>query len=588
MSSNLLKNKFNLLFLILFVFLFFYFFSNTTQNFSNEFEPCNRNLGISKTNYEIISEDLYLSKDFNNIFCLGKIIKFYESDENNGTLVIGSNPKVKELLEISSIFLLLLILFTKKHFLHIVSLITTFNIYFLYLLTNPENTFFFFIYEHRYFLLGFLLLLNIKNTNIYIFIFSFYFFFFIEYQYFGIFIFIIYLFNQFKYKVNNVSSNLLKLTSLIFLSSRYLSGYYENLYNYWSTLSPHNYLNTIRFWDIQWFLAKLNCNINEGLNYNYNYSSLYFNCPNQYSYGPLSDLIGIRLNIWNLSLMISLISICILYFFYIKLFNYYLNEKIFLTILLISPPMNFLLDRINFDLIILLIVSYLLYKNKTVNTWRSFILLFLSGIKLHTIGSIVGIIFFSIKNKLKKLISISISSLISLVLLITFVRRYLGNSEISRASREDLAYGVLVDSQFISNQLSININIIYISIVLLIASISLILFIRNKDEALVFSDNEILFFSLSTWFLITTLYENYAYRYPIFFLLFFLTSIKSNKNTKTAILGMILLAPFPVVNTSIQMLIFLIHRVFHYSVVVFLSSQLLKKIFTPIENNEQI
>ena len=580
MSSYIVKNKLNFLNLFIFILLFSYFFTNTNFEDKNELNDCLTNKGIFQSEYEIKSEDIYISDEISNIFCLGKIINFYEDNKGNRTIVIGTNPRVKQILQLSSFLILGLIIFLKKNALKFFLLVGFFNIYFLHLLTNPTESFYLFLFKYKFIMFGFLLILNIKFKNIYIFFFSIYSFFFIEYQFFGIFLFLIYLINRFKYELNNVSSNILKLTPLVFLSSRFISGYVEGYYQYWSVLSPHNYLNFIRFWDIQWFLSKLNCNVSDTFNYQYRYSSQTFECPNKYSYGPLTDLIGLEImNIWTVSLFITFITYGFLYFSYLKLTKTYENKKIILTILFLSPPMNFLLDRVNFDLIILIIVGFILFRKKDLNIWESSILLFLSGIKLHVVGAIVGLLGYSIKNRLNQLLAISISSLLGLVGLVFTVRRNFVISEISRATREDLAYGLLIDAKLISDYFSINLTFIYASLLLSIILISIFIFLKEEKNKIRIVDNELLFFTLATWFLITTLYENYYYRYPIFFILFFLMTIGANKKIKISIIGMILLSPLPVVDENIQLIILTIQRLCHYYVVIFLSSELLKMFF---------
>ena len=70
----------------------------------------------------------------------------------------------------------------------------------------------------------------------------------------------------------------------------------------------------------------------------------------------------------------------------------------------------------------------------------------------------MGLLGYSIKNRLNQLLAISISSLLGLVGLVFTVRRNFVISEISRATREDLAYGLLIDAKLISDYFSINLT----------------------------------------------------------------------------------------------------------------------------------
>ena len=107
-----------------------------------------------------------------------------------------------------------------------------------------------------------------------------------------------------------------------------------------------------------------------------------------------------------------------------------------------------------------------------------------------------------------------------------------------------------------------------------------------KESSPEFKDYEFIFYVYGAWFLFTNVYENYAYRYPIFFILFLLLFQKSNSPyLKFAIIGTISLLPIPVTYQNFQYLLFALHRLSHYYVVAYILLSLCSDLLGNLRKN---
>lgn len=586
MSYLFSKNKSNLIFIFISVIIVSnYLLSSSSLNMFNggilEQENCSQNISIVDRNDLVMKKDIYIIPDFENIICLGKVVNVDKNPDGSKIVFIGSNPKVITILKIFLVILLASILILKKTFLKTISWVGVFGYLFLYLIESPEDSFFQHFYADRSYLLLFLLLINIFNKNLNLFLISLTYFVFIDYNYFGIYILIIFLINNFEYQIKEQDIIFMKIGSFIFLILRYLYGFFENLIESWARLSQVNYLVPVRFWDIQWFFSKLSCNSDSSLLYQYKYSNLYFECPTDYSYGPLSEIIKLNLDIWNYSLIYTLISFIILYSIYFKLINFYKKESLFITILLFSPPMNFLLDRANLDLIIMIGLLILFLTNVKIGNFKVFILFLFSSVKLHPIGAIAGVWLYATIRRSKKLFTASSFGIISFVIIYIYTLINFNSRTIPPAKREDLAYGFLIDASYLEEITALSNTLFYSAIIFIFTSFLYIKTKRQISSGLILLKNyEIQYFCFVVWFIVTNFYENYAYRYPIFYFLFFLVFLEGDRYLKFAILGMISLLPIPVTNEVLQVLIFILHRLCHYYFLIHISSNLFARLIS--------
>ena len=99
-----------------------------------------------------------------------------------------------------------------------------------------------------------------------------------------------------------------------------------------------------------------------------------------------------------ISLIFSIIAGISFLLFYNFLFNSF-NEKLLIVFLTLSPPVNFLFERMNVDLFLFLITYYVLKNYQKRKIFNSFVLLLLFFIKLYPLGAIGGLILVGLKNR---------------------------------------------------------------------------------------------------------------------------------------------------------------------------------------------
>ena len=124
-----------------------------------------------------------------------------------------------------------------------------------------------------------------------------------------------------------------------------------------------NSLNNDIFWDAQLFLLQLRCNFDEEFSYNFQLSKNFINCLDggvgydgtvNIGFGPLSKILKFNLDIWNITVIISILFGVALIIFLIKM---EISEKnLFKFSLLLSPSFIFLFDTMNLDIAIFLVL----------------------------------------------------------------------------------------------------------------------------------------------------------------------------------------------------------------------------------------
>ena len=304
------------------------------------------------------------------------------------------------------------------------------------------------------------------------------------------------------------------------------------------------------------------------------------------------------------------------YYNQIKLNN---DSSFFLFLLAIGPPTNFLLERMNLDILIF-ITLYLCLKNYKKNTnITSFFLGLLVFIKYYTVvvfGAIL-IILWNVKDKVRFLTS-GIYFIITLVFFYIF--HFQGNNKVlgidlnSTKSIENtidyelilggwmdgltMSFGNLAHSRNINEVFQLNnLGLIYVSMTLILLGFVYLTYVKNNNLSLVSDDNSYLNFSIITIFIFVGLYSNYDYRLPILILIyryifesndrifkysiliFYVTSVSNflifgDINSTTDLI-------FKIVNTGI-VLLNLFTFVYIFS---FLSATILKHLRKSLENN---
>ena len=122
---------------------------------------------------------------------------------------------------------------------------------------------------------------------------------------------------------------------------------------FWKASSLRSYHTDAKFLDMQAFLLPIKCNARLttdeikiiGLNE-------YFNCSLKSAYGPLDQFLTFDLNLRFFTFLFSFLLIVLFLKVSFKLINKNQEYVLIATIIFLSPPINFLIQRINIDLFI--------------------------------------------------------------------------------------------------------------------------------------------------------------------------------------------------------------------------------------------
>lgn len=354
---------------------------------------------------------------------------------------------------------------------------------------------------------------------------------FLDYDYFPVsailFIFLI------KFKIFEIYFK--KIYLLIFVNFfyiiRFISSIYPNMNNFWISASQKNYSLNGKFIDIQGVFWNLNCNSLNASEYTLFGTEQTLLCPYSVSYGPFFKFIAYENNVLLNSYVFSFFSILlILIYFNLLIFKAQSANFYFIALISISPPINFLIERMNLDIFIFIsiFVCYKCIKNDNI---RNLFLFFLALLKYYPIIFIFGSLIFKMLNKNKALFS-------EILLLFLFTFIYLYENILNenpyppvQPFRVDRTFGILSQSIAFERIFNVNKNVAYIALILFIATLFFLLR-KMFDYSEVISDqftHDVVF-----TFIIISLIANYDYRIPLLFLI--LNTLLESKNCNLVIL----------------------------------------------------
>lgn len=323
--------------------------------------------------------------------------------------------------------------------------------------------------------------------------------------------------------------NIFFVTVLTFYIARLIFSFSSNFDNLWKHISLNNYSSVERFWDLQLNLISMKCILGNVESYYLKFSSTsYKSCPYSAKYGPLSTKVPFFGDIWIGTIILSIFVI--IFLLLLCFYFYRLDTKTFITfaLLMMTPSMNFLIERMNIDVFILIFSIICLYYYKDYPKFTVFVLLILSLYKIHPVGLLFGLLFFSHLSKNKSQFNFIFNSLIIFFIIYFLDSIFFTNTILDtewRPAGLDITFGLLSDSIILSNYLNIDFLIIYV--VLLISPILLALFSKSDAELetrAMSMDEQRYFFAYTFLFLINFLYANYDYRLPLFIPLIFVMS----------------------------------------------------------------
>lgn len=349
---------------------------------------------------------------------------------------------------------------------------------------------------------------------------------FLEYEYFSIIsIFMIFLVKSEKIDLT-FSRTIYKLIYFFFLLIRTIEGFSPQLIPNFIHLYQKNYLTNRSFRDIQDVLVALNCNSFEVEQVFVKNIDKVFNCPYEISYGPLFSYLGFRNNVDNLILILVIVTSILIFIYYLNILKILNNKNGYIfSLVMMSPPINFLIERMNFDIFIFVII-YLIYKFISNNFLKNLILLFLGFLKIYPLVLIFSnLLFILIKKNFKNSITVLIFNIISIAFFIFLLLNSKDDYLNIQPYRADRTFGILSDAIRLQKLFDVS---LFLSFFIISSTILLIaLFLSKKYKPVGIFEKEISFHILILYFFLS-IYANYDYRLTL--LIFLFSEIIKSKN----------------------------------------------------------
>lgn len=339
----------------------------------------------------------------------------------------------------------------------------------------------------------------------------------------------------FLYKKDySLDKRVLSLFIALFYSVKYLSGISLQLNSLWYNFNQKNYITDARFVDLQQFLLPYRCRYTKSPIDSYNLfgSDIILNCESySASYGPLTEIFALNINIWLTTVILSAITyFLIIIYHYFLIQNYDDLKATFITFLFISPPINFLTQRMNIDIILFVFIILFIKFYKKYSIISKTFLIILGLVKYHPVFIFIGIALyeFFLGDRRKRFRNLAINIFLSLCFIsfIVYFRNELNLNLPVIPFRPDRTFGVLSEAYNFQNAFSFNLNYVYFSLLILI--IYIIFKFHKKREKYIFEisiENSFIIF----WFIITSFFGNYDYRLGLLILLASFV-ISSNNN----------------------------------------------------------
>ena len=366
---------------------------------------------------------------------------------------------------------------------------------------------------------------------------------FINNSFFYLLLLLLYLYKNFSNSfliISKVEKFLLYATPFIFYSKKFLDTFDRK---------------DLLFWDNQYLFMFFRCN--KGLTDNYIYlEKIKYNCVEDIGFGLFPSLISANINPWVASIFIFFTSI--LFFIYLIINT---NTKyLYLSILFIlSPSFRFLIFSLNPDLIFLIGFLYLiLFKKLQLNTFEYILLTIAIQTKIFPIAFLLGFIIYNFLYKDKNnLIKPAFFLLTNLGLIIydlsvktisevsVFTNTFLG---IPYVYAPIYSFGVLADYKtYLDVQLSPNLgNFRFLQILFVISIIFLALLnkrLNSVDYHNISLFEKKIFISFIPMIFFISLFGNYGYKLPFYFILIFIVFSHSDQYIRLLLILFILFNP---------------------------------------------
>ena len=314
---------------------------------------------------------------------------------------------------------------------------------------------------------------------------------------------------------------------LFFIVVRLLPIINKSYLPMWNRIAQQNYLigdgyflSEDIFLDLQVTLFSMSCNTNQ-FTYKIRYSGDYLDtkiltCPYETPYGYILNFITITENIWQSTVIIGTFLVFLFFLVYLDIVKDFEGKKfIFCTLLFVSPPVNFLLYRLNIDIFIFFLVYIFIFKLGDKFLIKSTVLFATTLVKFYTIA----IIFFDlVDNLLSKRYRYFVISTAAFTASISYLLFFDSNTQFldwfNKPIESNLNFGIFNDALYLSQIFGAPWFIIFCFLALLILGF---IFIIPEDKISHNLDQKEL--GIVALFLTMAIFSNFDYRLVFLLLL---------------------------------------------------------------------
>ena len=314
---------------------------------------------------------------------------------------------------------------------------------------------------------------------------------------------------------------------LFFTVVRLLPIINKNYLPMWNRIAQQNYLigdgyflSEDIFLDLQLTLFSMSCNTNQ-FTYKIRYSSDYLNskiltCPYETPYGHVLNFIKINENIWESTIIVGITLLFLFFLVYLDIVKNFEGKKFILcTLLFVSPPVNFLLFRLNIDIFIFFIIYLFIFKLGDKFLIKTTALFVTTLLKFYTIS----IIFFDlVYNILLKRYRYSLTSAAIFIASISYLLFFDSNTDFldwfNKPIESNLNFGIFNDALYLSEIFGVSWFINFCCLALLILGFTFIIPESKISHNL--NENEL---GIMTLFLTMAIFSNFDYRLVFLLLL---------------------------------------------------------------------
>lgn len=332
---------------------------------------------------------------------------------------------------------------------------------------------------------------------------------FLNYDYFSIFALILVLLIYLEVVEVKLSKYFLKYIVLFYFFLRFISAFDSRFNLLWRYMSQKNYSLNGKFIDIQSVFWNLNCNSQTTGEFIVFGTEQSLGCPYTASYGPFFEFVGFKNNPPTLSFIFVFLVFVLLYLYFChEIKSLDIKNSFIFTLIFLSPPINFLIERMNLDIFIFMVV-YFLYSKVDNNLIRNFFIFLLATMKYYPIFLLIGSILFKLINKKFNNLKSDLFFFFSfLIFYLTFIQNFELNSPV-RPFRPDRTFGLLSESLNFQNTFKFESSNIYMFF--LIFLIFLVFLFKNQNSFTNLFQIEIVH-NLLILFILLSFFANYDYR----------------------------------------------------------------------------